>query len=119
MSRLLRAPTLIEAAGSSPKRIEEHVGRVNSGHRDVSVARMASPEDWSKPGQRPEFREISLVLSGMLRVEPHDDALEVRSGQTVFAPGEWARYSTPERGSAEYIAICIPAFSPETVHRDE
>ncbi len=120
MPRLLKAPTLIEAAGSSPKRIEEHVGLVNSGHRDVSVARMASPEGWSEPGQRPEFREVSLVLSGMLRVESHDGALEVRSGQTVIAdPGEWVRYSTPERGGAEYIAICIPAFSPETVHRNE
>ena len=120
MPQRIAAPTLIEAAGSPPKRIEEHVGRVNSGHGNVSVARMRSPQGWTEPGQRPAFQEISLVLDGMLRVESGEGVLEVRSGQAVVAdPGEWVRYSSPEPGGAEYVAICIPAFSPETVHRDE
>jgi mannose-6-phosphate isomerase-like protein (cupin superfamily) len=118
--RLIEGPTRIEAAGEPPKRIEEYAGRVNSGHREVSVARMISPAGWSEPGQRPEFQEISVVLRGTLRVEHEDGALDVRAGQAVVtSPGEWVRYSTPEPGGAEYVAVCLPAFSPDTVHRDE
>ncbi|MFD1141998.1 cupin domain-containing protein [Larkinella insperata] len=119
MPTLIQKPTLIEAAGNKPKRIEEYAGRVNSGHSTVSVARMVSPEGWEEPGQRPEFEEITVVLSGMLRVEHEGGSLEVRAGQAVVAhPGEWVRYSSPEPGGAEYIAVCLPAFAPDTVHRD-
>jgi quercetin dioxygenase-like cupin family protein len=117
MPRLIPAPTIIQAAGTKPKRIEEFAGRVNSGHESISVARMTSPPGWEEPGQRPEFEEITLVLSGMLRVEFDGGTLDVRQGQAVVAaPGEWIRYSTP--AGAEYVAICLPAFSPATVHRD-
>ena len=120
MARLIEAPSVIQAAGNKPKRIEEYAGRVNSGHGAVSVARMVSPEGWEEPGQRPEFEEITVVLNGMLRVEHEAGEMEVRAGQAVVtAPGEWVRYSTPEPGGAEYVAVCLPAFSPETVHRDE
>ncbi len=119
MPRLIEHPTIIQAAGTKPKQIEEYVGRVNSGHDHVSVARMVSPEGWEEPGQRPEFEEITVVLRGMLRVESEAGLLDVAAGQAVLtSPGEWVRYSTPEPGGAEYIAICIPAFSPDTVHRD-
>jgi mannose-6-phosphate isomerase-like protein (cupin superfamily) len=119
MPRLIEAPSVIEAAGNKPKRIEEYAGRVNSGHAGVSVARMRSPEGWVEPGQRPDFEEITVVLAGMLRVEHEGGALEVRAGQAVVtAPGEWVRYSTPEPGGAEYVAVCLPAFSPDRVHRD-
>jgi quercetin dioxygenase-like cupin family protein len=119
MPTLIEKPTWITAAGNKPKRIEEFVGRANSGHDGVSVARMRAPSGWSEPGQRPEFTEISLVLSGMLRVEHEKGALEVRAGQAVVcAPGEWVRYSTPSPEGAEYVAICLPAFSPATVYRD-
>jgi mannose-6-phosphate isomerase-like protein (cupin superfamily) len=105
--------------GNKPKRIEEYAGRVNSGHAAVSVARMTSPAGWEEPGQRPDFEEITVVLRGMLRVESEDGALDVRAGQAVVTrPGEWVRYSTPEPDGAEYIAVCFPAFSPDTVHRD-
>jgi mannose-6-phosphate isomerase-like protein (cupin superfamily) len=117
MPDLIGRPALIEAAGSKPKRIEEYVGRVNSGTTDVSIARMKSPPGWVEPGQKPEFDEYTLVLSGMLRVESTDGTLEVQTGQAVLArAGEWIRYSTP--GGAEYVAVCLPAFSPATVHRD-
>ncbi len=120
MPELISAPTLIEAAGTKPKRIEEYAGRVNSGHGNVSVARMVSPEGWLEPGQRPEFEEITVVLRGMLRVEHEGGVMEVRAGQGVVAhPGEWIRYSSPEAGGAEYVAVCLPAFSPDTVHRDD
>jgi mannose-6-phosphate isomerase-like protein (cupin superfamily) len=120
MPRLIAAPTIIEAAGNLPKRIEEYAGRVNSGHGAVSVARMLSPPGWEEPGQRPEFEEITVVLRGLLRVEHEAGALEVRAGQAVVTcPGEWVRYASPEPGGAEYIAVCLPAFSPATVHRDE
>src|SRR3954451_12608271 len=113
MPRLIDQPTIIQAAGNKPKRIEEYAGRVNSGHAGVSVARMKSPEGWVEPGQRPEFEEITVVLAGMMRVEHEGGALEVRTGQAVVtAPGEWVRYSTPEAGGAEYVAVCLPAFSP-------
>ena len=119
MPKLIEKPTRITAAGNKPKQIEEFVGRVNSGHDATSVARMKSPSGWSEPGQRPEFTEISVVLSGTLRVEHEAGVLEVRAGQAVVsAPGEWVRYSTPSQEGAEYIAICLPAFSPSTVHRD-
>ncbi len=119
MPELIEAPSIVEAAGTPPKRIEEFAGRVNTGHLGVSVARMVSPEGWAEPGQRPEFEEITLVLRGLVRVEHEDGALEVRAGQAVVArPGEWVRYSSPEPGGAEYVAVCIPAFAPDTVHRD-
>jgi mannose-6-phosphate isomerase-like protein (cupin superfamily) len=120
MPTLIQAPSIIQAAGTKPKRIEEYAGRVNSGHSRVSVARMISPEGWLEPGQQPEFEEITVVLKGMLKVESKEGNLEIRAGQAVVAhPGEWVRYSTPEPGGAEYVAICLPAFSMDTVHRDE
>lgn len=120
MPRLIEAPTVIAAAGTKPKRIEEFAGRVNSGHGRVSVARMTSPPGWEEPGQRPEFEEITIVLRGMVRVEYEGGVFDVHAGQgVVTAPGEWIRYSTPERDGAEYVAVCLPAFSPDTVHRDE
>jgi len=119
MPRLIAAPTIVRAAGTKPKRIEEFAGRVNSGDDSISVARMQSPPGWEEPGQRPEFEEITLVLRGMVRVQHDGGHIDVREGQAVVAsPGEWIRYSTPEPGGAEYIAICRPAFSPDAVHRD-
>jgi mannose-6-phosphate isomerase-like protein (cupin superfamily) len=119
MPTLIPQPTVIAPAGNKPKRIEEYAGRVNSGHTGVSVARMQSPEGWEEPGQRPEFEEITVVLHGLLRVDHEGGTLDVRAGQAVVAaPGEWIRYSSPEPGGAEYIAVCRPAFSPDTVHRD-
>jgi mannose-6-phosphate isomerase-like protein (cupin superfamily) len=119
MPTLIAAPTVIAAAGNKPKRIEEYAGRVNSGHESVSVARMVSPEGWLEPGQRPAFEEITVVLKGMLKVEYAGGSLDVRAGQAVVAqPGEWVRYSSPEAGGAEYVAICLPAFSMDTVNRD-
>ena len=119
MPRLIEQPSVIQAAGNKPKRIEEYAGRVNSAHGHVSVARMQSPGGWQEPGQRPEFEEITVVLRGTLRVEHDGGVLDVAAGQAVVtAPGEWVRYSTPFDGGAEYIAVCVPAFSMETVHRD-
>ena len=119
MPRFIERPTIIESAGNKPKQIEEFAGRVNSDHEAVSIARMRSPAGWKEPGQRPEFEEISIVIEGMLRLEYEGGVVEVRAGQAIVAkPGEWVRYSTPEPGGAEYIAVCLPAFSPETVHRD-
>jgi mannose-6-phosphate isomerase-like protein (cupin superfamily) len=120
MPKLIDTPSIIQAAGTKPKRIEEYAGRVNSGHSDVSVARMISPSGWVEPGQRPDFEEITVVLRGMLRVEHESGVIDVLAGQAIVtAPGEWIRYSTPEADGAEYIAVCFPAFSPDTVHRDE
>ena len=120
MPTLIKEPSIIQAAGTKPKRIEEYAGRVNSGHAKVSVARMVSPEGWLEPGQRPDFEEITVVVKGMLRVEHAGGTIDVRAGQAIVAhPGEWVRYSTPEAGGAEYVAVCLPAFSMETVHRDE
>lgn len=120
MPRLIEAPSIVTAAGNKPKRIEEYAGRVNSGHAAVSVARMTSPGGWLEPGQRPDFEEVTVVLRGLLRVESESDTLDVRAGQAVVTrPGEWVRYSTPDADGAEYIAVCVPAFSPDTVHRDE
>ena len=120
MPTLIASPSIVKAAGSKPKQIEEFAGRVNSGHAGVSVARMVSPSGWLEPGQRPEFEEITVVLRGMVRVEHEQGTFDVHAGQAVVtAPGEWIRYSTPGPDGAEYIAVCLPAFSPATVHRDE
>jgi ethanolamine utilization protein EutQ (cupin superfamily) len=117
MPRLINQPSVIQCVGTRPKVIEEYAGRVNSGHAAVSVARMKSPAGWEEPGQRPDFEEITVVLDGTLRVEHEGGVLDVKAGQAVVAsPGEWVRYSTPE--GAEYVAVCLPAFSPQTVHRD-
>jgi mannose-6-phosphate isomerase-like protein (cupin superfamily) len=119
MPTLIPAPTRIEAAGNRPKLIDEYVGRVNSGDAGVSVAHMRSPSGWVEPGQRPDFDEYTVVLRGMLRVAHADGAFEVRAGQAVVTRrGEWVQYSTPEPDGAEYIAVCLPAFAPDTVHRD-
>jgi len=120
MPTLIARPTVMPAAGNKPKRIEEFIGRVNSGHSNLSVAHMESPQGWVEPGQRPEFEEITVVLGGTLRVEYEGGAMDVRAGQAVVTKsGEWVRYSSPAPGGAEYVAICLPAFSMETVHRDE
>ena len=120
MPRLIEQPTVVQAVGTKPKKIEEYVGRVNSGHAQVSIAHMTSPAGWQEPGQRPEFDEFTLVLSGILRVEHEGGAIDVRAGQAVVAEaGEWVRYSTPDPSGATYVAVCLPAFAPETVHRDE
>jgi mannose-6-phosphate isomerase-like protein (cupin superfamily) len=120
MAKLIIGPTIVQAAGNRPKMIEEYAGLVNSGHADISVARMVSPGGWQEPGQRPDFEEISVVLRGTLRVEHAGGTLDVRAGQAVVSqPGEWVRYSTPDADGAEYIAVCFPAFSLQTVHRDE
>jgi quercetin dioxygenase-like cupin family protein len=118
--RLIATPTVIAAAGNKPKRIEEFVGRVNSHDTMASVARMTSPAGWQEPGQRPSFAEVTLVLRGMVRVESESGGvLEVHAGQAVIvAAGEWVRYSTPGADGAEYVAVCVPAFSHDTVHRD-
>jgi mannose-6-phosphate isomerase-like protein (cupin superfamily) len=119
MPRLIEHPAVVSAAGTKPKLIQEFAGRVNSGHQAVSVAHMISPGGWEEPGQRPEFEEITLVLHGVLHVEHEAGTLEVRAGQAVVtAPGEWVRYSTPTPEGADYVAVCLPAFSPDTVHRD-
>ena len=120
MPTLISQPTIINAVGNLHKRIEEYAGRVNSGHQEVSVARMVSPQGWAEPGQKPEFEEITVVLHGCLKVEHKDGVFEVKAGQAVVArPGEWVRYSSPYEGGAEYVAVCLPAFSPSTVNRDE
>ena len=120
MPKLIAAPTTIAAPGTPPKRIDEYVGAVNSKDRDVSIAHMRSPAGWSEPGQRPEFREITVVLAGRLRVDHEGGIMLVDGGQAVIAePGEWVRYSSPFDGGAEYVSICLPAFSPDTVHRDD
>jgi ethanolamine utilization protein EutQ len=117
---LIAQATRIAAAGSKPKLIDEYIGRVNSQHNGVSVAHMRSPQGWSEPGQTPQFDEFTVVLRGTLHVKSSSGELEVQAGQAVVAhAGEWVQYSTPAADGAEYIAVCIPAFSPETVHRDE
>jgi hypothetical protein len=119
MPTLIDSPVVIPAAGDPPKQITEFVGRVATRDSDVSVARMVSPTGWKEPGQRPEFLEITVVLRGAVHVEHEAGVLEVRAGQALMTrPGEWVRYSTPEPGGAEYVAVCLPAFSPQTVHRD-
>jgi len=113
-------PTRIQAAGNKPKLIDEYIGHVNSSTSDLSVAHMRSPGGWQEPGQAPEFDEFTVVLKGLLRVESAAGSFEVAAGQAIIAhAGEWVRYSTPGEEGAEYIAVCLPAFSPSTVHRDE
>jgi mannose-6-phosphate isomerase-like protein (cupin superfamily) len=116
----INGPSVIEAAGNKPKIIKEYIGRVNSGTKDVSVAHMVSPAGWKEPGQKPEFNEYTVVLKGMLRVKTPRQEVDVRSGEAIIVEaGEWIEYSTPNEGGAEYIAVCLPAFSPESVHRDD
>lgn len=116
----LAKPTIVKAAGNKPKVIEEYVGRVNSSTDAVSVARMKSPSGWLEPGQTPDFDEYTIVLRGTLRVTTKSGTIDVHAGQAVIAPrGEWVQYSTPAADGAEYVAVCLPAFSPDTVHRDE
>ena len=120
MPTFITSPKLIEAAGNKPKRIEEFVGRMNSKTSDVSIARMKSPSGWVEPGQTPEFEEYTIVLKGMLRVTTNEGSRDVQEGEAVIAhPGEWVQYSTPGEEGAEYIAVCLPAFSMDTVHRDK
>lgn len=116
----IKSPTVVPAAGTKPKVIREYVGRVNSATTDVSVARMQSPEGWVEPGQTPAFDEYTVVLDGLLRVSSAAGEFDVKAGEAIIArKDEWIRYSTPQPGGAEYIAVCLPAFSPDTVHRDE
>lgn len=118
MAKRIDGPSVIEAAGHPPKRIEEYIGRVNSDAQQLSIARMVSPAGWTEPGQTPEFDEYSVVLSGCLHVETREETFEISAGQAVVAyRNEWVRYSTPQ--GAEYISVCMPAFSPDTVHRDD
>jgi ethanolamine utilization protein EutQ len=120
MPTLIPEPTRIQAAGNKPKLIDEYIGRVNSKTSAASIAHMRSPQGWLEPGQTPEFDEFTIVLKGTLRVEHKGGALDVNAGQAVVAhAGEWVRYSTPQEGGAEYIAVCLPAFSMDIVHRDE
>ena len=119
MPRLIERPSVIEAAGNKPKVIEEYIGRVTTKTRALSVARMQSPSGWIEPGQTPEFDEYTVVLRGMLRVASRDSHVDVAAGQAVLVEaGEWVQYSSPGPDGAEYIAVCHPAFSPDTVHRD-
>ena len=120
MPTLIAQPTRIRAAGTKPKLIDEYIGRVNSATSSVSVAHMRSPQGWEEPGQTPEFDEFTVMLKGMLRVRYRGGEMDVTEGQAVIAHGgEWVQYSTPLEGGAEYIAVCLPAFSMETVHRDK
>lgn len=120
MPTLVPQPTRIQAAGNKPKLIDEYIGRVNSKDSAVSVAHMRSPQGWVEPGQAPEFDEFTIVLKGTLRVRSKDGECDVAAGQALIAHrGEWVQYATPHEGGAEYIAVCVPAFSMETVHRDQ
>jgi mannose-6-phosphate isomerase-like protein (cupin superfamily) len=120
MLKIIASPTKVEAVGTPPKTILEFIGRVNSATDDLSIAKMTSPPGWSEPGQTPEFDEFTVVLRGLLRVETREGVADITAGQAVIAPrGEWVRYSTPGPLGAEYIAVCLPAFSPATVHRED
>jgi len=119
MATKISAPTLIESEGNMPKVIEEFVGQVTTGTAEVSVAKMQSPAGWLEPGQTPEFDEYTVVLAGTLRVETRQETIDVEAGQAVIAhKGEWVRYSSPHAAGAQYIAVCLPGFHPDTVHRD-
>jgi mannose-6-phosphate isomerase-like protein (cupin superfamily) len=119
MPTLVPAPAIIHAAGNKPKIIEEYIGRVNTKTQQTSIARMQSPSGWVEPGQTPEFDEYTVVLRGLLRVTTKSGTIDVHAGQAIITHGgEWVQYSSPEEGGAEYIAVCLPAFSPDTVHRD-
>ena len=119
MAKLIENPAIVEAAGVPPKRIEEYVGRVNSENKNVSIARMVSPGGWVEPGQTPDFDEYTVVLAGTLHVRLRDTELDVQAGQAIVVrKGEWVQYSSPDSGGAEYIAVCLPAFSMDTVNRD-
>ena len=117
---VIKEPTIIKAAGNKSKVIEEFIGRVNSQTEDVSIARMKSPSGWEEPGQRPDFDEYTLVLKGFLRVKTENETVDISANEAMISPrGQWVQYSTPGPEGAEYIAVCTPAFSPDTVHRDE
>ncbi len=119
MPKLISSPTLVKAAGNKPKIIEEFFGRVNTSSSEISIAKMTSPAGWIEPGQTPEFDEYTLVLKGILRVTSKAGFTDVIQGQAILVKkGEWVQYSTPYEEGTEYIAVCIPAFSPESVHRD-
>jgi mannose-6-phosphate isomerase-like protein (cupin superfamily) len=119
MPTLIATPSIIEAAGNKPKIIREYIGRINSSTQMVSIAKMTSPAGWEEPGQTPEFDEYTLVLKGMLKVETKEKTFTITAGQAIITnAGEWIRYSTPNPEGAEYIAVCLPAFSTKTVHRD-
>jgi mannose-6-phosphate isomerase-like protein (cupin superfamily) len=119
MAKLILSPSIIRAAGNKPKIIEEYIGRVNSNTDHLSIARMRSPEGWVEPGQTPEFDEYTVVLKGTLRVTTGSNSFDVGEGKAVIAEkGEWVQYSTPFGGGAEYVSVCMPAFSPDMVHRD-
>lgn len=119
MPKLIKSPSIVEASGNKPKIIEEFIGRVNSSTEKMSIAKMKSPGGWKEPGQTPEFDECTLVLKGMLKVETREGIYEVNEGQAIITyAGEWIKYSTPNPEGAEYVAVCLPAFSPDTVHRD-
>ena len=120
MARKINTPTIIESAGNTPKIIKEYIGRVNSATNAISIARMKSPCGWIEPGQRPDFDEYTLVLKGMLRVQTIEGTIDVNAGEAIItSAGEWVQYSTPGAAGAEYVAVCQPAFSPDTVNRDE
>jgi ethanolamine utilization protein EutQ (cupin superfamily) len=120
MIRVIRKPTIIKAAGNKPKVIEEFIGRANTQTTDVSMARMKSPGGWIESGQKPEFDEYTLVLRGFLRIRTQDGTFDIQAGEAVIVrKGEWVQYSTPGAEGAEYVAVCLPAFSPDTVHRDQ
>ncbi len=120
MANIIKEPKVIKAAGNKPKVIEEFIGKVNSQTTDVSIARMKSPSGWEEPGQRPEFDEYSVVLKGFLRVKTKNETVDIKTGEALIVPrGQWIQYGTPDPEGAEYIAVCVPAFSIDTVHRDE
>jgi mannose-6-phosphate isomerase-like protein (cupin superfamily) len=120
MPTFIKSPSIIKAAGNKPKVIEEFIGRVNSDTGGVSIARMKSPAGWIEPGQTPEFDEYTIVLKGMLRAETKNDSFDIKAGEAIIvSKGEWIKYSSPDIEGAEYIAVCLPAFSPQIVHRDE
>ena len=120
MPTIIKSPVIIKAAGNKPKTIEEYVGRVNTKTETLSIARMNSPAGWTEPGQIPEFDEYTIILSGRLTIKTREETIELHAGEAIITHrGEWIQYSTPTPEGAEYIAVCIPAFSPHTVHRDE